>query len=170
MDEMTEEKAREIEENFLKQNKLQIRTKAPRLITFVKGYLERVAQEKSTQEKQAENAYRWGVALRSRANGKIYRQCCEMITKTVADGKKRLEVTFMPWEVLESEREKVRIAVEALELFRGCYEHPLDKLNPCACGTGCDMGEAGPGAIGQHDPECMFPRVMDALSKIKEVK
>jgi len=113
---------------------------------------------------------RWGVALRSRANGKIYRQCCEMITKTVADGKKRLEVTFMPWEVLESEREKVRIAVEALELFRGCYEHPLDKLNPCACGTGCDMGEAGPGAIGQHDPECLFPRVMDALSKIKEVK
>lgn len=41
---------------------------------------------------------------------------------------------------------------------------PLERPGERACGIGCDMGEAGPGQKGQHDPDCEIVMFVEALS------
>lgn len=67
---------------------------------------------------------------------------------------------------LISEREKLLKVVEKVRKFDSHYKWPLEGEFRACC-VGCDMGYAGPGPIGQHDPDCPILELHNALKEIE---
>ena len=70
-------------------------------------------------------------------------------------------------EAVMAERGRWSDAMKFLQEMDSYYQSVLSKHGATACGAGCEMGAAGPGKDGEHDPDCIFLKAHQTLEAIR---